>query len=402
MRAFPIASEPPMAILRMTDLDLAGKRVLIRQDLNVPIDDGKVTSEQRITASLPTIRLALEKGAAVMVTSHLGRPKEGQWTAEDSLAPVAERLSAHLGRPVPLVRDWVDGVAVQPGEVVLLENCRMNVGEGKDDAALSAQYAALCDVFVMDAFGTAHRAQASTHGVIRAAKVAAGGPLLMAELDALAKALAHPARPLLAIVAGSKVSTKLELLGSLVDKVDQLIVGGGIANTFIAAAGHKVGKSLVEMDLLDTARAIVEKAKARGASIPLPDDVVVAPAFAADAPATVRAVDAVEDGDMILDIGPKTAARYAELIAKAGTVVWNGPVGVFEFDAFGKGTEALARAIAASKAFSIAGGGDTLAAIDKYGVEADVSYISTGGGAFLEFLEGKVLPAVAALEARGG
>ena len=391
-----------MAILRMTDLDLAGKRVLIRQDLNVPIDDGKVTSEQRITASLPTIRLALAKGAAVMVTSHLGRPKEGQWTAEDSLSPVAERLSAHLGRPVPLVRDWVDGVAVQPGEVVLLENCRMNVGEGKDDAALSAKYAALCDVFVMDAFGTAHRAQASTHGVIRAAKVAAGGPLLMAELDALAKALAHPARPLLAIVAGSKVSTKLELLGSLVDKVDQLIVGGGIANTFIAAAGHKVGKSLVEMDLLDTARAIVEKARARGASIPLPDDVVVAPAFAADAPATVRAVDAVQDGDMILDIGPKTAARYAELIAKAGTVVWNGPVGVFEFDAFGKGTEALARAIAASKAFSIAGGGDTLAAIDKYGVEAEVSYISTGGGAFLEFLEGKILPAVAALEARGG
>ncbi|MCE2944164.1 MAG: phosphoglycerate kinase [Lysobacteraceae bacterium] len=391
-----------MPILRMTDLDLTAKRVLIRQDLNVPIDDGKVTSEQRITASLPTIRLALEKGAAVMVTSHLGRPKEGQWTAEDSLSPVAERLSAHLGRPVPLVRDWVDGVAVQPGEVVLLENCRMNVGEGKDDAALSAKYAALCDVFVMDAFGTAHRAQASTHGVIRAAKVAAGGPLLMAELDALAKALAHPARPLLAIVAGSKVSTKLELLGSLVDKVDQLIVGGGIANTFIAAAGHKVGKSLVEMDLLDTARAIVEKARARGASIPLPDDVVVAPAFAADAPATVRAVDAVQDGDMILDIGPKTAARYAELIAKAGTVVWNGPVGVFEFDAFGKGTEALARAIAASKAFSIAGGGDTLAAIDKYGVEAEVSYISTGGGAFLEFLEGKILPAVAALEARGG
>ena len=391
-----------MAILRMTDLDLAGKRVLIRQDLNVPIDDGKVTSEQRITASLPTIRLALAKGAAVMVTSHLGRPKEGQWTAEDSLSPVAERLSAHLGRPVPLVRDWVGGVAVQPGEVVLLENCRMNVGEGKDDAALSAKYAALCDVFVMDAFGTAHRAQASTHGVIRAAKVAAGGPLLMAELDALAKALAHPARPLLAIVAGSKVRTKPELLGSLVDKVDQLIVGGGIANTFIAAAGHPVGKSLVEMDLLDTARAIVAKAKARGASIPLPDDVVVAPAFAADAPATVRAVDAVQDGDMILDIGPKTAARYAELIAKAGTVVWNGPVGVFEFDAFGKGTEALARAIAASKAFSIAGGGDTLAAIDKYGVEAEVSYISTGGGAFLEFLEGKTLPAVAALEARGG
>jgi phosphoglycerate kinase len=276
----------------------------------------------------------------------------------------------------------------------------MNVGEGKDDAVLSAKYAALCDVFVMDAFGTAHRAQASTHGVIRAAKVAAGGPLLMAELDALAKALAHPARPLLAIVAGSKVSTKLELLGSLVDKVDQLIVGGGIANTFIAAAGYPVGKSLVEMDLLDTARAIVEKAKARGASIPLPDDVVVAPAFAADAPATVRAVDAVQDGEMILDIGPKTAARYAELIAKAGTVVWNGPVGVFEFDAFGKGTEALARAIAASKAFSIAGGGDTLAAIAQYGIEGDVGYISTGGGAFLEVLEGKTLPAFEILARR--
>jgi phosphoglycerate kinase len=386
----------------MTDLDLAGQRVLIRQDLNVPIENGQVTSEQRITASLPTLKLALEKGAAVMVTSHLGRPKEGEWSAENSLAPVAERLSAHLGRPVPLIKDWVDGVTVKPGEIVLLENCRMNVGEGKDDAALSAKYAALCDVFVMDAFGTAHRAQASTHGVIRAAKVAAGGPLLMAELDALAKALAHPARPLLAIVAGSKVSTKLELLGSLVDKVDQLIVGGGIANTFIAAAGYSVGKSLVEMDLLDTARAIVAKAKARGASIPLPEDVVVASAFAADAPATVRAVADVQAGDMILDIGPKTAARYAELIASAGTVVWNGPVGVFEFDAFGKGTEAMARAIAASKAFSIAGGGDTLAAIDKYGIASDVGYISTGGGAFLEFLEGKVLPAVEALEARGG
>lgn len=391
-----------MPILRMTDLELSGQRVLIRQDLNVPIENGKVSSEQRITASLPTLRLALEKGAAVMVTSHLGRPKEGQWSAENSLAPVAERLAAHLGRPVPLRRDWVDGVAVQPGELVLLENCRMNIGEGKDDAALSAKYAALCDVFVMDAFGTAHRAQASTHGVIRAAKVAAGGPLLMAELDALARALAHPARPLLAIVAGSKVSTKLELLGSLVDRVDQLIVGGGIANTFIAAAGFKVGNSLVELELLDTARAIVEKARARGASIPLPEDVVVAPAFAADAPATVRAVDAVQDGEMILDIGPKTAARYAALIAGAGTVVWNGPVGVFEFDAFSAGTEAVARAIAASKAFSIAGGGDTLAAIDKYGLAADIGYISTGGGAFLEFLEGKTLPAVAALEARGG
>jgi len=391
-----------MAILRMTDLDLQAQRVLIRQDLNVPIEDGKVSSEQRITASLPTIRLALEKGAAVMVTSHLGRPKEGQWSMENSLAPVAERLSAHLGRPVPLIRDWVDGVAVQPGELVLLENCRMNVGEGKDDAALSAKYAALCDVFVMDAFGTAHRAQASTHGVIRVAKVAAGGPLLMAELDALAKVLAHPARPLLAIVAGSKVSTKLELLGSLVDRVDQLIVGGGIANTFIAAAGFKVGKSLVETDLLDTTRDIVAKAKARGASIPLPEDVVVATAFAADALATVRTVDAVQDGEMILDIGPKTAARYAALIAQAGTVVWNGPVGVFEFDAFSAGTETVARAIAASKAFSIAGGGDTLAAIDQYGVAADIGYISTGGGAFLEFLEGKTLPAVAALEARGG
>lgn len=391
-----------MAILRMTDLDLKDQRVLIRQDLNVPIEDGRVSSEQRITASLPTLRRALEQGAAVMVMSHLGRPKEGQWSAEDSLAPVAERLSVHLGRPVPLVRDWVDGVAVRPGEVVLLENCRMNVGEAKDDPALAAKYAALCDVFVMDAFGTAHRAQASTHGVIRAAKIAAGGPLLMAELDALARALAHPARPLLAIVAGSKVSTKLELLGNLVEKVDQLIVGGGIANTFIAAAGHPVGKSLVEMDLLDTARAIVAKAEARGASIPLPEDVVVAPAFAADAPASVRGVAEVRPDEMILDIGPKTAARYADLIAKAGTVVWNGPVGVFEFDAFGKGTEALARAIAASRAFSIAGGGDTLAAIDKYGVAGDVGYISTGGGAFLEFLEGKTLPAVAALEARGG
>ena len=389
-----------MSIVRMTDLDLAGKRVLIRQDLNVPIDNGHITSEQRITASLPTLKLALEKGAAVMVTSHLGRPKEGVWSEADSLAPVAARLSELLGVDVPLVKNWVEGVDVAPGSIVLLENCRMNVGEGKDDEALSKQYAALCDVFVMDAFGTAHRAQASTHGVIRFAPVAAGGPLLMAELDALDKALANPARPLLAIVAGSKVSTKLELLSSLVGKVDQLIVGGGIANTFIAAEGHGVGKSLVENDLLDTARNIDAAAKARGAQIPLPVDVVVAPAFAADAPATVKAVDAVGADDMILDIGPATAAQYAELIAKAGTVVWNGPVGVFEFDAFGKGTETLARAIAASKAFSIAGGGDTLAAVDKYGIENEVSYISTGGGAFLEFLEGKTLPAVAALEAR--
>ena len=390
-----------MSILRMTDLDLAGKRVLIRQDLNVPIDGGRITSEQRITASLPTLKLALQKGAAVMVTSHLGRPKEGVWSEADSLAPVAQRLSELLGVDVPLVKDWVDGVEVAPGQVVLLENCRMNVGEGKDDEALSKQYAALCDVFVMDAFGTAHRAQASTHGVIRFAKQAAGGPLLMGELDALAKALDKPARPLLAIVAGSKVSTKLELLSNLVGKVDQLIVGGGIANTFIAAEGHAVGKSLYEADLLDTARKIDADAKARGAEIPLPSDVVVAKAFAADSPATVTAVDAVAEDDLILDIGPDTAARYAELIKSAGTVVWNGPVGVFEFDAFGKGTETLARAIAASPAFSIAGGGDTLAAVDKYGIADQVSYISTGGGAFLEFLEGKILPAVAALEARG-
>jgi phosphoglycerate kinase len=390
-----------MSIVRMTDLDLAGKRVLIRQDLNVPIEDGRITSEQRITASLPTLKQALGQGAAVMVTSHLGRPKEGVWSEADSLAPVAARLSELLGVDVPLVRDWVDGVDVKPGRIVLLENCRMNVGEGKDDEALSKKYAALCDVFVMDAFGTAHRAQASTHGVIRFAGVAAGGPLLMAELDALAKALDKPARPLLAIVAGSKVSTKLELLSNLVGKVDQLIVGGGIANTFIAAAGHAVGKSLYEPDLLDTARKIDADAKARGADIPLPSDVVVAKEFKADSPAEVKAVDAVSADDLILDIGPQTAQRYAELIRSAGTVVWNGPVGVFEFDAFGKGTEALARAIAQSPAFSIAGGGDTLAAVDKYGIAGEVSYISTGGGAFLEFLEGKTLPAVAALEARG-
>lgn len=390
-----------MSIVRMTDLDLAGKRVLIRQDLNVPIEDGRITSEQRITASLPTLKLALEKGAAVLVTSHLGRPKEGVWSEADSLAPVARRLTELLGQDVTLVKDWVDGVDVAPGQVVLLENCRMNVGEGRDDEALSKKYAALCDVFVMDAFGTAHRAQASTHGVIRQAKIAAGGPLLMAELDALAKALQQPARPLLAIVAGSKVSTKLELLSNLVSKVDQLIVGGGIANTFIAALGHNVGKSLVEADLLDTARQILADAKARGADIPVPVDVVVAPAFAADAPATVKLVEEVGADDMILDIGPQTAARYALLIADAGTVVWNGPVGVFEFDAFGKGTQTLAKAIAESKAFSIAGGGDTLAAVDKYGIAGQVSYISTGGGAFLEFLEGKTLPAVAALDERG-
>lgn len=394
-----------MSIVRMSDLDLAGKRVLIREDLNVPIarDDAgraRITSEQRIAAALPTLRMALDRGAAVMVMSHLGRPKEGVWSQEDSLAPVAERLSALLGMEVPLVRDWAGGVDVRPGQLVLLENCRMNVGEGKDDEALARAYAGLADVFVMDAFGTAHRAQASTHGVIRQAKVAAGGPLLMAELDALGKALDTPARPLLAIVAGSKVSTKLELLSSLVSRVDQLIVGGGIANTFIAAMGHGVGRSLVERDLVDTARNIMEQARARGAEIPLPVDVVVAPAFSADAPATVKAVDAVGEEDMILDIGPRTAENYAGLIGRAGTVVWNGPVGVFEFDAFGKGTEALARAIADSPAFSIAGGGDTLAAVDKYGIADRVGYISTGGGAFLEFLEGKELPAVAALRAR--
>ncbi len=390
-----------MAVIRMSDLDLRGKRVLIREDLNVPVKDGRITSEQRIKAALPTLRLALQMGAAVMVTSHLGRPKEGVWSEADSLAPVAARLSELLGMPVPLKRDWLDGVEVRPGELVLLENCRMNIGEAADDEALSRRMADLCDVYVMDAFGTAHRAQASTHGAIRAAKVACGGPLLMAELDALAKALEAPQRPLTAIVAGSKVSTKLELLSNLVGKVDQLIVGGGIANTFMAAVGLPVGKSLYEPDLIDTAKAILADAKARGADIPVPSDVVVAKAFAADAEATVKAATDVAEDDLILDIGPQTAARYAAMIEQAGTVVWNGPVGVFEFDAFAKGTEALAKAIACSKAFSIAGGGDTLAAVDKFGIEADVGYISTGGGAFLEFLEGKELPAVAALAARG-
>jgi len=390
-----------MPIRRMSDVDLAGKRVLIREDLNVPIKDGKVAAAQRLEAALPTLRLARDAGAAVLVMSHLGRPKEGVFEESESLAPVAAWLSKALGKPVRLVRDYLDGVDVAPGEIVLLENCRMNLGEGKDDAALAQKYAALCDVFVMDAFGTAHRAQASTHGVIKAAKVACGGPLLMGELDAIAKALDKPARPLLAIVAGSKVSTKLTLLENLIGKVDQLIVGGGIANTFIAAAGHAVGKSLVENDLLDVARRIGAEAKARGADVPIPSDVVVAPEFSAHAKATVKQVGEVGEDEMILDIGPDTAAHYANLIQKAGTVVWNGPVGVFEFDAFGKGTEILARAIAASDAFSIAGGGDTLAAVEKYGVEDRISYISTGGGAFLEFLEGKELPAVTALIARG-
>jgi phosphoglycerate kinase len=385
----------------MSDLDLRNQRVLIREDLNVPIDDhGKITSTQRLDAALPTIRAARDAGAKVMVLSHLGRPKEGKFDEASSLAPVAEWLSAQLGGKVRLVADYLDGVEVAAGEVVMLENCRMNVGEGKDDEALAKKYAALCDIFVMDAFGTAHRAQASTHGVIKFAPIAAAGPLLSAELDALGKALEHPAKPLLAIVAGSKVSTKLTLLDNLLGKVDQLIVGGGIANTFIAAMGHSVGNSLVETDLIDAAKKVIADAKRRGVAVPMPIDVVVAPAFSALAPATVKAIDQVSDGEMILDIGPQTAQRYAELIASAGTIVWNGPVGVFEFDAFGKGTETLARAIAASKGFSIAGGGDTLAAVDKYGIADEVSYISTGGGAFLEFLEGKELPAVAALKAR--
>ena len=391
-----------MAILRMTDLDLSGKRVLVRQDLNVPLDNGRITSDQRIVASLPTLRRALEQGAAVMVAAHLGRPAEGEWSEEFSLAPVARRLSLLLETEVPLVRDWVDGVDVKPGGIVLLENCRMNVGEKADDPALAKKYAALCDVFVMDAFGSAHRAQASTHGVIRHAGQAAGGPLLMSELDALAKALDDPERPLLAIVAGGKVSSKLQLLTNLCGKVDQLIVGGGIANTFIAAAGHQVGKSLHEPDLIETAREIMARASAQHADIPIPQDVVVAKEFSADAEPVAKAVDEVADDEMILDIGPKTAKRYAELIGQAGTVVWNGPVGVFEFDAFGKGTEAVARAIAKSHAFSIAGGGDTLAAVDKYGIAGDIGYISTGGGAFLAFLEGKQMPAVAALKQRGG
>jgi phosphoglycerate kinase len=389
-----------MNFLRMTDLDLRGQRVLIREDLNVPLKDGRITSTQRLDAALPTLRAARDAGAGVLVLSHLGRPKEGVFEAGESLAPVAAWLAHALGQPVPLLRDYLDGVAVAPGEVVLLENCRMNIGEAKDDPALAAKYAALCDIFVMDAFGTAHRAQASTHGAILAAKIACAGPLLAAELDALGRALLNPAKPLLAIVAGSKVSTKLTLLENLIGKVDQLIVGGGIANTFLAAQGLPVGKSLCEPGLLAAARRVLASAQARGADVPLPVDVVVAPRFAADAPATVKPVAAVGADDMILDIGPQTAAHYAALIARAGTVVWNGPVGVFEFEAFGKGTETLARAIATSPAFSIAGGGDTLAAVDKYAIADRVGYISTGGGAFLEFLEGKELPAVAALRQR--
>jgi phosphoglycerate kinase len=385
-----------MTVLKMTDLDLNGQRVLIREDLNVPVKEGVIKSDARIIASLPTIKLALEKGAAVMICSHLGRPTEGEASAENSLAPVAAYLGKALGRDVPLVTDYLGGIEIKAGEVVLFENVRFNKGEKKNADALAQQYAALCDVFVMDAFGTAHRAEGSTHGVARFAKVACAGPLLAAELEALGKALGNPAKPMAAIVAGSKVSTKLDVLNSLALICDQLIVGGGIANTFLAAAGFPVGKSLYEADLLDTAKAIAAKV-----SVPLPVDVVVAKAFAEDAPATVKLVADVAEDDMILDIGPQTAAQFAELLKAAKTILWNGPVGVFEFDQFGNGTKVLAEAIAASPAFSIAGGGDTLAAIDKYGVAADISYISTGGGAFLEFVEGKVLPAVEVLESRG-
>ncbi|EMD99440.1 MULTISPECIES: phosphoglycerate kinase [Stutzerimonas stutzeri subgroup] len=384
-----------MTVLKMTDLDLQGKRVLIREDLNVPVKDGAVKSDARILASLPTIKLALEKGAAVLVCSHLGRPEEGVYSEEDSLKPVADYLSKALGREVPLVKDYLGGVEVQPGELVLLENVRFNKGEKKNTDELAQKYAALCDVFVMDAFGTAHRAQGSTHGVAKFAKVACAGPLLAAELEALGKALDKPARPMVAIVAGSKVSTKLDVLTSLADICDQLIVGGGIANTFLAAAGYKVGKSLHEADLLDTAKAIAAKV-----AVPLPVDVVVAKEFAESAEATVKAIGDVADDDMILDIGPKTAAMFGEMLKASQTILWNGPVGVFEFDQFGNGTQVLAQAIAQSPAFSIAGGGDTLAAIDKYGVAEQISYISTGGGAFLEFVEGKVLPAVEVLEQR--
>jgi phosphoglycerate kinase len=383
-----------MNVRKMTDLDLSGQRVLIREDLNVPVKHGKVTSDARLRAALPTIQAAMEAGARVMLMSHLGRPTEGEPAEEFSLAPVAEHLGELLGRPVTLIGDYLDAALdLADGEVVLLENVRFNKGEKKDDETLAKQYAALCDIYVMDAFGTAHRAQASTHGVARFAPTACAGPLLAAELDALEKALATPKRPMVAIVGGSKVSTKLEVLNALSERCDQLIVGGGIANTFIAAAGHNVGKSLHEADLIPQAKALMERVE-----IPLPSDVVVATEFSENAEAVVKPVDRVGDDEMILDIGPDTAARLGAQLKAAGTILWNGPVGVFEIDQFGQGTEALARAIAESDAFSIAGGGDTLAAIDKYGIEADVSYISTGGGAFLEYVEGKTLPAVQALE----
>jgi len=394
-----------MNVIRLADLidkgQVKGKRVFIRADLNVPQDDsGKITEDTRIRASVPCIRMALDAGAAVMVTSHLGRPTEGAFKPEDSLAPVAARLSELLGREVPLVSNWTDGVTVAPGQVVLLENCRVNKGEKKNDEGLAKKMAALCDIFVHDAFGTAHRAEASTHGIAQFAPVACAGPLLAAEIDAITKALANPKRPLVAIVAGSKVSTKLTILQALSSKVDGLIVGGGIANTFMLAEGLSIGKSLAEPDLLADAKAVIAAMKARGAAVPIPVDVVTAKSFAADAAATVKAAADVAADDLILDIGPKTAAVLAEQLKAAGTIVWNGPVGVFEFDAFSKGTEAIARAIAASSAFSIAGGGDTLAAIAKYGIEKEVGYISTGGGAFLEVLEGKTLPAFEILSRR--
>ena len=389
-----------MNVLKMTDQDLASKRVLIREDLNVPVKEGRVASDARIRAALPTIRTGVEAGAKIMLMSHLGRPKEGEFESVYSLAPVAEHLSTLLNQPVRLVPDWLDGVDIEAGEVVLCENVRFNVGEKADDDALSQKMAALCDVFVMDAFGTAHRAQASTHGVAHYAPLACAGPLLAAELQALGKALGDPARPMAAIVGGAKVSTKLVVLESLSKVVDQLIPGGGIANTFIAAAGYPVGNSLIETDLIDQAKALIDQAAAKGGEIPVPTDVVVGKAFSADTPAIIKPVSDVAEDDMIFDIGPETAARFARMMREAGTVVWNGPVGVFEFDQFGEGTRILGEAIASSDAFSIAGGGDTLAAVDKYNIAEHISYISTGGGAFLEFLEGKTLPAVAMLERR--
>ncbi len=390
-----------MSIKRMVDLDLSGKRVLIRQDLNVPVKNGQVTSDLRIQASVPTIEQALAKGAAVILLSHLGRPVEGQYDDESSLKPVAERLATLLGKPVRLEKDWLEGISITPGEVVLCENVRFNVGEEKNSDDLGQKMAELCDVFVMDAFGTAHRAQASTHSVAKYAPIACAGPLLGNELDALGKALETPTKPLVAIVGGSKVSTKLTVLKSLSEKVDQLIVGGGIANTFIAAMGYSVGKSLYEADLIEEAQSLIAAAKKAGSDIPIPVDVVCAKEFSETAEATIKKVTEVEDDDLILDIGPDTAKQYAEILKSAGTIVWNGPVGVFEIEQFSHGTQSLSKAIADSSAFSIAGGGDTLAAIDKYGINDDVSYTSTGGGAFLEFLEGKELPAVAILKSRG-
>ena len=389
-----------MAFRKMTDLNLAGKRVLIRADLNVPVADGKIGDDTRIRASMPTIEAALKAGAAVIVMSHLGRPTEGEFKPEDSLAPVAARMSELLGKEVKVVADW-EGYQAKAGEVVVLENVRVNKGEKKNSDELGQKYAELCDVFLNDAFGTAHRAEASTHAVAKFAKEAGAGLLLAAELDALGKALKAPAKPLVAIVAGSKVSTKLTILESLADKVDQLIVGGGIANTFLLAEGKQVGKSLAEADLVDNAKSVIAKIRARGGDVPLPTDVVTGKKFSADEPAVTKPLAEVAADDMIFDIGPDSAAKLAEILKTAGTIVWNGPVGVFEFDQFGKGTEAIARAIAASNGFSIAGGGDTLAAVAKYGITDQVSYISTGGGAFLEFLEGKVLPAVEILEQRG-